>query len=41
MERGHVMRAQPAPGLGLLICTFFGVSEGIRTPDFQDHNLAL
>jgi hypothetical protein len=29
------------PGAGPLTCYFSGVSEGIRTPDIQDHNLAL
>jgi hypothetical protein len=29
------------PAHGLLDCEIFGVSEGIRTPDIQDHNLAL
>jgi hypothetical protein len=24
-----------------LSCSFFGVSDGIRTHDIQDHNLAL
>jgi hypothetical protein len=24
-----------------LTCSFFGVSDGIRTHDIQDHNLAL
>jgi hypothetical protein len=27
--------------LGLLTCTFDGVSDGIRTHDTQDHNLVL
>ena len=27
--------------LGLLTCAFDGVSDGIRTRDIQDHNLAL
>jgi hypothetical protein len=33
--------ARPSCGPGLLTCGFYGVSEGIRTPDIQDHNLAL
>ena len=28
-------------GPGDLTCDFFGVSDGIRTHDIQDHNLAL
>jgi hypothetical protein len=31
----------PLSGSGLLTCTFNGVSDGIRTRDIQDHNLAL
>jgi hypothetical protein len=33
--------ARPLSGSGLLTCINNGVSEGIRTPDIQDHNLAL
>jgi hypothetical protein len=31
----------PLPGFGPLTCYFSGVSDGIRTHDIQDHNLAL
>ena len=31
----------PMSGSGLLTCTNTGVSDGIRTRDIQDHNLAL
>jgi hypothetical protein len=38
---GNARRAGPLPGPALLAFTSSGVSEGIRTPDIQDHNLAL
>jgi hypothetical protein len=37
MGRGTRPRSRPDS----LTCYFDGVSEGIRTPDIQDHNLAL
>jgi hypothetical protein len=34
-------KGSPLPGQALMTCAFSGVSDGSRTRDIQDHNLAL
>jgi len=37
LDNDHAERPGPRSRPGLLTCGFSGVSEGIRTPDTQDH----